>query len=383
MKLIIFISLCSPLFVFSQNISFNYPTAGSVLITERVTNDKKKERQPFTIDLKYYYKNNTLNYYLVYNYENYRTERIKIMTKQYDIIPTDKSYTFIDSTSDINFRFFGIHNFIDANYINKQIASNLIKKTDTTILQEAYIKYSFRYIEDSISFGGEGEKTALQVIHDNVYLVDKKTNRMYQYLTIANSKMIYIKDESIASNWKEESVNEMEKFIYEKEKYITGNYINKTTKNEDSTANLYKLKTEIKPDKIQSLHFELASGEKLNFMNIKEDYILLDFWFTSCFPCLKSIPELNKLQDDFKGKLKIIGIDVQKEDAKGIKKFIKEKGINYDIATDYEKTIHNLFNIFVCPTWLLYDKTGKFINSYVGYSKDTYETISKAILKNP
>ena len=377
--IITLILLYLPILLWSQGISFNYPLAGSLTITESVSNDKSKDGKPFTINLTYYYKKNVLNYYLAYSYEDYQTERIKIQTRQYDMITKAKTYTFLDSAADVNFRFFRIHNFIDSNYIKKQTISNSIKKTDTVILKETYTKYSFRFIEDSVSFGNE-EKMALRVVNEVEYLVHKKNNRMCRVLSISNSSLLYIKDNAIASNWKEENINEVEKFMQEKERFVINNYTNSTNPNKDSMADVYTLKTTIKPADIQALKFNLIAKPPLKFTDIKEDYILLDFWFKNCPPCLRAISGLNELQRNFNGKLKVIGIDVQKEDAKDLKKFIKEKGIEYEIAADYEKAIHHLFNITVCPTWLLYDKTGKYIDSYIGYSKDSYQVITKAII---
>ena len=48
----------------------------------------------------------------------------------------------------------------------------------------------------------------------------------------------------------------------------------------------------------------------------KEKIYLLDFWYTSCLPCLKMIPILNKLFDEFKDNIEIIGVNPLESDYK-------------------------------------------------------------------
>ena len=37
------------------------------------------------------------------------------------------------------------------------------------------------------------------------------------------------------------------------------------------------------------------TGEKIQLRNIQSDFIILDFWYTSCYPCIKSIPMVSNI----------------------------------------------------------------------------------------
>jgi len=72
---------------------------------------------------------------------------------------------------------------------------------------------------------------------------------------------------------------------------------------------------------------ELANG--LEFENIKDKIILLEFFGHRCPPCKKSIPHYISLQKKFKKDIAIVAIEVQGLDRKALKSFGEKKGINY------------------------------------------------------
>lgn len=68
-----------------------------------------------------------------------------------------------------------------------------------------------------------------------------------------------------------------------------------------------------------------------NLRNIKEwdgKLILINFWATWCPPCIKEIPDLIELQDEYGNQgFQIVGVAIDEDDA--VKAFAKEFGINY------------------------------------------------------
>ena len=67
-------------------------------------------------------------------------------------------------------------------------------------------------------------------------------------------------------------------------------------------------------------------------INFRGKVTLLDFWYKSCYPCLKAIPALEKLRNKYDtGKLQIIGINHYDNTPAGIKsipKFLEFNPIN-------------------------------------------------------
>src|SRR5258707_12806172 len=73
-------------------------------------------------------------------------------------------------------------------------------------------------------------------------------------------------------------------------------------------------------------------GKELTLESSRGKVVLLNFWATWCGPCREEIPELVALQNRYKDRLQIIGLVVDDDDEKGIRKVIDSEGINYPVA---------------------------------------------------
>lgn len=58
-----------------------------------------------------------------------------------------------------------------------------------------------------------------------------------------------------------------------------------------------------------------AKEAEFNELIQKEELVLVDFFATWCGPCKMLAPEIEKLADEFKGKAKIVKVDVDQEQA--------------------------------------------------------------------
>jgi len=67
----------------------------------------------------------------------------------------------------------------------------------------------------------------------------------------------------------------------------------------------------------------------LTIKGLEGKVVFLEFFGHKCPPCLASIPHLIKLQEKHKDKLAIVAIEVQGYTDAQVKKFVKEKGMNY------------------------------------------------------
>jgi len=92
----------------------------------------------------------------------------------------------------------------------------------------------------------------------------------------------------------------------------------------------------------------------------KED-ILLVFFATWCPPCMKEVPELIKIQNEYADKgLKLIAVSV--DNTSGVvKKTAKKKGINYIVWHDASKEGSSLYKVMGIPTNILINKAGEII----------------------
>ena len=92
----------------------------------------------------------------------------------------------------------------------------------------------------------------------------------------------------------------------------------------------------------KTMSFTDVSGKSYNVKELKDGIkidgtegkiVFLEFFGHRCPPCLKTIPHLIELQEKYKDKLKVIAIEVQGLSNSKLKSFMKQKGINYTVAS--------------------------------------------------
>lgn len=65
----------------------------------------------------------------------------------------------------------------------------------------------------------------------------------------------------------------------------------------------------------------------------KGKIVFAEFWGTRCPPCIISIPHYVELQAKYKDDLAILAVEVQDKPKDALRKFVKDRGINYDVVS--------------------------------------------------
>lgn len=84
-------------------------------------------------------------------------------------------------------------------------------------------------------------------------------------------------------------------------------------------------------------------------------FVLIDFWATWCPPCRDAIPELNAFQKKFFGKLVVIGISEEPEEA--VKK-LNDPRIEYASAIDTQARMAKTLEVKGIPHCIIIDPAG-------------------------
>jgi len=116
--------------------------------------------------------------------------------------------------------------------------------------------------------------------------------------------------------------------------------------------------------------YQDLDGDYVSVNDLKgEKYTVLDFWATWCKPCVKSIPEMVKINNDFVDRgIVIIGVDVDSpRNLSKVRPFANSMGVNYPVILDTDQELMTAFNISVLPTFIILDGKGKRIYSHEGY----------------
>jgi peroxiredoxin len=114
--------------------------------------------------------------------------------------------------------------------------------------------------------------------------------------------------------------------------------------------------------------------------NLRGKVVLLDFWATWCKPCARSMPELQKLHEQYAGQgLAVLGISIDEEAEKKVPAFLAKRELTYAMALDTaENPAWEAYKVKVIPAMFLIDRDGRIVQQWVGETK--VEEVSQAVL---
>lgn len=138
------------------------------------------------------------------------------------------------------------------------------------------------------------------------------------------------------------------------------------------------------PDPAPEFALKTLDGKPLSVSNFHGKVVFLNFWATWCGPCRMEVPDLVELQDKYKDKLQVIGLDVDDDDPDAVQKYVESNGIQYPVAITPNEVRAAYGGIPALPTSFLVDTEGRIVQKHVGlWSPELYETEIRALLGMP
>ncbi len=127
----------------------------------------------------------------------------------------------------------------------------------------------------------------------------------------------------------------------------------------------------------------LLSGDTLRSSDIKERFVILDFWYKACGPCWASIKDLSRYNNNRGNDISILAVNVGdwkvKEDAVTI---FKRQGGNYQVLFDVDESLVNDYEISGYPNIFILDsERNEIIFRQNGHPDDLLEKIDECIKK--
>jgi cytochrome oxidase Cu insertion factor (SCO1/SenC/PrrC family) len=104
-----------------------------------------------------------------------------------------------------------------------------------------------------------------------------------------------------------------------------------------------------------------SEGKIVNLKTLKGKVILLDFWYTSCGPCILGIPETNELAKRFPKDFLVVSVCIGCDSAKwkAVIQSFQYTGLHlWDIES---KGLQQYFNIHSFPSFALLNKDGQIL----------------------
>jgi peroxiredoxin len=112
-----------------------------------------------------------------------------------------------------------------------------------------------------------------------------------------------------------------------------------------------------------------GKNDSISLSQFRGKYVLMDYWYVSCYPCQKAIPSLLKLQEKFKDKLVVLGMNPFDNDEK-LNEFIPKNKINYQVIKCKSDFPRSKYNVVAYPTMYILNKEGKIIKTEIGFSPE-------------
>ncbi len=132
-----------------------------------------------------------------------------------------------------------------------------------------------------------------------------------------------------------------------------------------------------KPPKITFTDLNSQKFIEYNYNKMKGSVYLIDFWATWCAPCIETIPHIDSLIEEFKGKnVKVVSITYEPEDK--VKRFLQEHELKSEVGIDTGFTMFKRYNAWAIPNIVMINSKG-IIAGRIHPSRLTGEIIKNLI----
>lgn len=113
--------------------------------------------------------------------------------------------------------------------------------------------------------------------------------------------------------------------------------------------------------------FSDPSGKKIRLLDLKGKPLLINLWATWCGPCKLEMPALDALSGAKAGKLTVLTISQDLDQAAAVDAFFKDRKLTHLAPwLDPENALSQHYNTGVLPTTVLYDAQGKEVWRMIG-----------------
>lgn len=138
------------------------------------------------------------------------------------------------------------------------------------------------------------------------------------------------------------------------------------------------------PAKINNFRLNDLDNKAKTYAELKGKKVtVLDFWATWCKPCVRSIPKLVKLHEQYKTRgVQVLGINVDgTRNLPKVKPMAHSLGISYPVLLDLNGQVATELKITQIPTLFLIDENDEIVAIHRGYRPGDEEEWEKEIQK--
>ncbi len=124
----------------------------------------------------------------------------------------------------------------------------------------------------------------------------------------------------------------------------------------------------------------LTNGQRFKLAENTDKVVLLNFWATWCNPCVKEMPAIQKIYEEYPDTVQVIGAN-DGEDRDLVDSFVKKNDYTYPICYDMDGKLAEAYPSDGIPYTIIIGKDGKVAATFYG-AKDVdkqYDKLKEAI----
>jgi len=118
------------------------------------------------------------------------------------------------------------------------------------------------------------------------------------------------------------------------------------------------------PDSI----FSTISGEKTSLAGLRGKVVLVNFWATTCASCVREMPDMIDVYNQYRGKgFEIIAVAMPYDPPNYVLKFSQDRRLPFPVALDIQgEAVRAFGNVKMTPTSFLIDREGRILEKKTG-----------------
>jgi thiol-disulfide isomerase/thioredoxin len=138
------------------------------------------------------------------------------------------------------------------------------------------------------------------------------------------------------------------------------------------------------PASALSTQLKTIDGKDFKLSELKDKVLLINLWATWVGPSRYEIPELVKIQSEYRERgLEVIGLDVDPDSdtQQDVQGFIKKFKVNYKVAFAERSLATSLMKGGNIPQSLVVSRDGKIIKHFIGFNSTRTPTLMRQAIE--
>ena len=130
-----------------------------------------------------------------------------------------------------------------------------------------------------------------------------------------------------------------------------------------------------------SFTLEDRQGTRVSLRDFRGKPVLIDFWATWCGPCRDTMPKVQRLHQQYRGRgLQVVGINIEGK-TQGVLDYLDQSGYDFLVLFDagnWKSGVAQKYKVSSIPRTVLVDKNGSIV--YTGHPDRLSESLIEATL---